>query len=140
MNDELNAKWDAYARATGGCLHAAGQALQQLGRCNDDAVALDSLFMSVRLFKLAAEDMGLPVIAGLARRIEELCGLLLTIGIPLDDETLFLLVEAYGGLLSGMEMSAVFWRDAGTQGAAALGQRLEARYGAFLLGEAEVCS
>lgn len=128
MSDELNNKWDEYARVAGNCLLIAGQALQQLVGNRGDAAALGRLFTNLRTFRLAALDMDLPVIAEQAHHTEALCGLLQDIGAPLDDGALMLLAEAHGGLSSGLEMSAVFWRDAGVNDAEALGRRLRAMY------------
>lgn len=139
MSNELNEKWDDYGKAASGSLFAAGLALQRLGLCASDETALDSLFMAGHEIKALAREMELPLLAELAEEFESLCGLLLTVGIGLDDHTLFLLLEAYAGMQAGVETSAVFWRDVTTGEVGALLSRLRQSYDTFLQKGATAC-
>lgn len=133
MVDRSNERWHGFAQVVGACLCAAGVALPSLGRCAGDQGALNALFMAMYRCRMAAQSMALPVAAAQAGRIEALSGLLLTFGMPLDDETLFLLVEACGSLHAAIEAAVLCRQDIHVPDYAALGPRLQAQYDAFLL-------
>jgi hypothetical protein len=139
MSNELNRKWDDYAKAAGHSLFAAGLALQRLALSADDEAALDSLSMAVREIQSLAGEMALPYFGELLAAFESLTGQLGTTGTPLDESTLFLLLEAYGGLQAGVETSAVFWRDASAVEVADLLGRLRLAKQSLLQNGAEKC-
>ena len=133
MSAPVDERWQAYARVTAGCLGTCGSALQRLGLGLADETALKDVFMAMYRCRIEMQDMDLPIIASLAGQIEAICGVLLIVGQGLDEETLFLLVEAYGALHASVEVSVACQRDIRLRDWAGLEQRLNARYDDFLL-------